>query len=193
MLSSVLGKLPSLIEQGDQAEPIKRDSERTHRVPDPDETDARLVGVRAPEQCRLPASWGVCLGSAAVERIRFADTVNVLLPQDSGVSDEPHGTACSECAAAEAEEEELVARFIVLHQEAVCVADVAREPETERASANTLPSVRSDPTVIERPLLGAFAVHSCNGQRNFGDVRWELLVRKIPGAIAAHNPTLRHL
>ena len=46
-------KLPSLIEQGDQAEPIKRDSERTHRVPDPDETDARLVGVRAPEQCRL--------------------------------------------------------------------------------------------------------------------------------------------
>jgi hypothetical protein len=59
----------------------------------------------------------------------------------------------SERAAAEPEEEELVAWLEVLHEEAISLADIARQAKAENSPADVLPPVGADSPLVEDPLL----------------------------------------
>jgi hypothetical protein len=73
-------KLPSAVEQVDQAQTTEQNATGTQGVPDTDEADRRLVGVRAPEKFRFDAAWVSTATSATVKHIRLVDPVGVLRP-----------------------------------------------------------------------------------------------------------------
>src|SRR3954451_1907524 len=87
--------------------------------------------------------------------------------------------------------------LVVLDEEAVAVADVARQPEPEAAAANALQAPRADAGLVVQKLLRAVAVLARDGQCDLGDVGRSGdvvsdLVGPVPGAVAADNQSLPH-
>ena len=93
-------------------------------------------------------------------------------------------------AAREAEDEDLVAGLPPVAQEAVGLADVARQPQTQHPALDLLSGGRPDAGDVLhllRQRVGVLALAV------FTDpVNMRLIVRVVPGAVAADNQTLRH-
>jgi hypothetical protein len=122
----------------------------------------------------------------------------VVRKQDAAVPNEPGEAAGGERAAAEAEEEELIARLVALDEKGVALADVAREADPERAAAELLPRPRADAALVVHELLRALVVLARDGERELGDVGGRKqtavqLLRLVPSAVAAHDQALHRL
>jgi hypothetical protein len=101
----------------------------------------------------------VCRTAATtVQRIGIIDTAGLRPAQNAAVPDETCCAARGERTAAETEEEEFVSWFVVLHQEAVSVADIARQAGAKDAAADAFPTVGSNSTVIKRSLFAAIVI-----------------------------------
>ena len=175
------------------AEPLghSRYAERAHGVPDPDEADGDLiVGVAGTKPRRLGAARMARVAAAAVQVIGLVDAVGVLAAQDPGVADEPDGAARGVGAATEAEEEQLVARVELVDDEAVAVADVARQAPAEPPAANAIEPAGAHAAVVERPLIHAVVVALGDGPPELGHVRRRLRVGTVPCPVAADDDAL---
>jgi hypothetical protein len=87
--------------------------------------------------------------------------------QYSALADHAAQAPCRECAAAEAEDEDLVAALVVADEEAVRLVDVFLEPGPERAARETVEAVAGADTLI---VIGDLR----DGAVAFRDTRGEL-------------------
>jgi hypothetical protein len=117
------------------------------------------------------------------------------LLQDPAVADQPGEAARRVRPAAESEQEELVARLVLLSQESVAAAHVAGQPVAEGAAEDALIRGGSDPGLVEE-LLPAVAARG-EAQRDLRDVRRRGHavtdpVREVPRPVTAHGKPFRH-
>src|SRR5439155_4764598 len=130
------------------------------------------------------------------EDVRNVEII-VLLDEPEPVH-EPREAADGERAPAESEEVDLVAGHVVVHDEAVEVADVAPDPVTERAAQEMVHEpLRADPVVVEDDLIRPVASPRQDGPCDLGDVgrapspRARIgLVGIAPGAVRTDHDSL---
>jgi hypothetical protein len=181
-----------------QAPAQSGDSQRAHCVPDAHEVDrAVVVGVHPPEDPRLDSVRATVVVAAAIELVGVLDLSHLLGSQDARVANQADGAAGRERAAAEAEEVELVAGLVVLDQEAIAVANVAGEAETQSTAADALEALGADAVVVVQELPRATAVLRRHPEGELGDVGGgdhtaAELIGAVPRAIAAHDEALGH-
>lgn len=129
------------------------------------------MGVHPPEDLRLDAIRTAEIAARPVEAVGVIDAIDVLAAQDTGVAHEPHGAASGERTAAETEEVQLVTGLIVLHEEAVAVAGIARQAHAEGPAANALKGFGADPAVVVDDLGSPVLVLLGDSQRELRNVR----------------------
>jgi hypothetical protein len=136
--------------------------------------------------------------AAAIEGVGLVEPTDVPGLEHPGVAHQPDHAARGEGSPAEAEEEELVPGLEVLHDEAVGVAHVARQPVAERTATDALRPLRAHAGVVEDPLLHPAVVLPGDRERHLRDVgragqpAARGLVRRVPGAVAADHQPLDH-
>ena len=118
-------------------------------------------------------------------------------PQDATVAHQSDRAPSGVRAATEAEEEELIARLVVLDDEPVCLLDVARQPQAQGSSAEALPRPGPNALLVVDALLDTGTVVPGEAESHLGDVRGAglavtLLVSRVPRAVATQHQTLGH-
>src|SRR3972149_10860893 len=105
------------------------------------------------------------------------------LCEQVALADQPRSAAHSERAATEAEEVDLVARHVVVHDEAVRITDVLRQSVPKGSTEKTVePAVRADALVVEDDLGGAVLSRRRDRLRDLFDVRRAIPIATVPRA-----------
>ena len=159
---------------------LARDAKRPNGVPHADKRDADLV-AKCP--AKLARFLHVRPCSAPIHQVAGWNEVGVKFLQGPRVANETRHTPRRVRATAKAEQVDLVALHVVVDQEPIGILDVLVETSAEGATADSLPTVRSHPPVIEDLLRHTMAVHGSQRSCGAHDVRDMPLLRAIPRAI----------
>jgi hypothetical protein len=192
----VMEAVPALAEQ---AQWSRRNAHGADRVPDADKIDPGFpwLGLRREaRQKRAPLCLGPLLRRGAVIRPGVGKFVHVLLGEEPDQPDQAAETAHRVRAAREAEEKQLVARLIIVDEEAIRLLDVLGQAHAEEAADEPVQQIAgADPGVIEHDLGHPEVVGGTNGADHLDHVRWVvLLVGPVPRSIAADDQSLlRHM
>ena len=170
-------------------------SEGAHRVEDAEEVHLGRMAVVVLEllDTRPEGAFGHVRALVHVDRLGQSLLDERQLGEQSDARDHAGHRARRVGAAAEADDEDLVARFVVLGEEPVAGDHVVEEPEPERTTQHPVGRVApcADPADVVHELVGAtgrtgVALHCARELLDVGD---GLVVRLVPGPVAAdHQP-----
>ncbi len=166
-------------------------AQRANGVPHADEFDLGLVryGMLAAKVRGLALGGGGALGALTIELVGLVHSLGALAPEQAAVADEPRQGANGVGAAAEAEQEELIAGLVVVHDEAIAIHDVLVDAGAGGATAYSI-AFGAHALVVIDDLLGAgLTIRSdaaCQTQYVCGVIAFGTL----PGTIGADDDAL---
>jgi len=182
----------------DDVEVPGRNAQRPHRVPDADTMHADLARIRAPEEFGLDGPWMRLFVAAAVEAVGIVKLWQVARAQEARVAQQSAQAAHRVGPATEAEQKDVVAVLVLLHEKTVGLQNVPRYPRAGNPATDLVEPLRAHAGIVIEQLTPAVPgkgghAHGQPGHVGRRNHPFILLVRSVPGAVAADDDAFGHV